>query len=44
MNIKILVKIIHTDNDLLERIYNMLLNDTNNTITYNGNSWAFQVK
>lgn len=42
--IKYWTKIFHTDNDLLKSIYNMLLNDTNNYITYNGNNWAFQVR
>ena len=37
-------KIIHTENDLMSRIYTMLLNDTNNGNTYNGTNWASQVK
>ena len=44
INYKYWSKIIHTENDLLSRIYVMVLNDTNNGNTYNGTNWAFQVK
>ena len=44
INYKYWSKIIHTENDLLSRIYVMVLNDTNNGNTYNGTNLAFQVK
>lgn len=38
------MKILKTDNILLRNVYNLLLNDAANDITYNGTNWAYQVK
>lgn len=38
-------KLLKSDENLITRnIYNMLKNDANNNISYNGTNWAFQIK
>ena len=40
--LKYWVKILHTDNNLLKNVYDMLLDDIIAGNNYNGQNWAFQ--
>lgn len=43
--LKFWVKILKSpDNHIIKLIYNMLRNDTENNLSYNGNNWAFNIR
>ena len=39
------IKLLRSNDQLLhKKVYNMLMQDANNNISYNGSNWAFQIK
>jgi hypothetical protein len=43
--IKYWLKILSSENNsLIRKMYNVMKEDVNNNISYNGNNWAYQIK